>query len=305
MCFLASVHGGNLTLTWYHPPKCGTFALTLLRYGCPSLPDDAALPELAQNARGGDARTPELLEVFRRQYPYYKYCERGFGLDGEHARVGNEKKSRDGTIQVEWGYRNRMHTFVTVLREPRDRLLSHFAVVARVRAGKGGLRRPRPLSFFDSERSVYLNGLTADLPRTTDVLERTRVAIARLRDGFAFVGLTKRWAHSVCLFHATLAPAGDCLPPEFASAARPAERTTTGPDALQELQSLGLNYSMSDPFWQDIPDDPVYHAAVAIFDARFASAGLGDAACATTVCPRAAAFFQPGRRRRDVRSRRS
>merc|ERR1740130_1700859 len=45
---------------------------------------------------------------------------------------------------------------------------------------------------------------------TDDMVE---LALWRLSDGFAFVGLTEEWALSVCLFHAMFG--GDCHEREF------------------------------------------------------------------------------------------
>lgn len=160
--------------------------------------------------------------------------------------------------------------FVTILRDPRERILSHLALVTQHR-----VRRRRPpssdLSKLAGEKSVYVRGLTADLAATD-----AGTAAARLEEGFQFVGILESWAVSVCLFHA-LFPGVACLETEFANS-RPGP---AGHDRLAYLNDAGWNISLTDPFWTaDFPDLAVYDAAVRWFDARRRS----DAVCGT-ICP--------------------
>ena len=160
--------------------------------------------------------------------------------------------------------------FVTILRDPRERILSHLALVTQHR-----VRRRQPpssdLSKLAGEKSVYVRGLTADLAATD-----AGTAAARLEEGFQFVGILESWAVSVCLFHA-LFPGVACVDAEFANS-RPGP---AGHDRLAYLNDAGWNISLTDPFWTaDFPDLAVYAAAVRWFDAR----RRGDDEC-RTICP--------------------
>ena len=254
----------NYTFVWYHPHKCGTsFALTLLRFDCPNLPDVAALETTASTA-ATQPRPSKLIGDFKAKYD----CDAR--LNGEHTRVGRERRSRDGSEQLEWSWVQRKGLFVTILRDPRERILSHLALVTQHR-----LRRRRPpssdLSKLAGEKSVYVRGLTADLAAAD-----AGTAAARLEEGFQFVGILSSWAASVCLFHA-LFPGVACVDAEFAnSRPGPAQR-----NRLAYLNDAGLNLSLDDPFWTaDFPDLAVYAAAVRWFDAR----RRGDDEC-RTICP--------------------
>ena len=254
----------NYTFVWYHPHKCGTsFALTLLRFDCPDLPDDAALETTASTA-ATQPRPSKLIGDFKAKYD----CDAR--LNGEHTRVGRERRSRDGSEQLEWSWVQRKGLFVTILRDPRERILSHLALVTQHR-----VRRRQPpssdLSKLAGEKSVYVRGLTADLAATD-----AGTAAARLEEGFQFVGILSSWAASVCLFHA-LFPGVACVDAEFANS-RPGP---AGHDRLAYLNDAGWNISLTDPFWTaDFPDLAVYDAAVRWFDARRRS----DAVCGT-ICP--------------------
>ena len=88
----------NYTFVWYHPHKCGTsFALKLLRYDCRNLPDDAALDTTASTA-AKQPRPSKLIGDFKAKYD----CDAR--LNGEHTRVGRERRSRDGSEQLEWSW---------------------------------------------------------------------------------------------------------------------------------------------------------------------------------------------------------
>ena len=169
-----------------------------------------------------------------------------------------------------WSWVQRKGLFVTILRDPRERILSHLALVTQHR-----LRRRRPpssdLSKLAGEKSVYVRGLTADLAAAD-----AGTAAARLEEGFQFVGILSNWAASICLFHA-LFPGVACVDAEFANS-RPGP---AGQDRLAYLNDAGWNISLDDPFWTvDFPDLAVYDAAVRWFDAR----RRGDDEC-RTICP--------------------
>ena len=277
-CILTYARARNVTtFTWWHPQNCGDhFAMTLLRYGCPGLPDDASLPAAYTAADGVPVRTKVVSDFKAR---YYESC-RGVALDDNRARIGVERRSRDGGEQLEWSWQQRKGNFIVLLRDPRQRLLSHLAALTRQR-----LKRRRPptsnLARMTAERTVFARGLTADMEKADDQARRWTAAVDRLETGFAFVGIAERWSQSVCLFHSLFG--GDCLPSEMTP------QTTHTPDALGYLNSNGWNISVDDPWWQpaNFPDVAVYAAAVRWFERRRVS----DEACAAEICPRARASF--------------
>merc|ERR1719272_267853 len=115
---------------------------------------------------------------------------------------------------------------------------------------------------------------------TGDMVTR---AIQRLEDGFSFVGLTDRWALSVCLFHAMFG--GECHEREFENV-RPGARRR---GSLYETEQLG--------HWKDIYDGALYMHAERIFMANAEKFGVCHVSCRKSICssmptPRLERLFQ-------------
>eukprot|EP00435_Cladocopium_sp_Y103_P069715 s27_g33.t2 len=109
-------------------------------------------------------------------------------------------------------------------------------------------------------RNRSLNATQADIS----------MALERLREGFAFVGLQEEWSLSICLFHAKFG--GPCRKLEFLDT-RPDNRITS---VTSTYDTAILNG------WVDEIDRPVYAEAVKMFKADLAKFGVSHESC--TAC---------------------
>lgn len=107
----------------------------------------------------------------------------------------------------------------------------------------------------------------------------TSLALDRLRDGFAFVGLTDAYALSICLFHAM--HGGECSETEFVNA------NPTG-EVRHAFASTEDLYNQSSSF-EDPDDLAVFHAARNQFCGDLARYDVTHASCRERLCPAAAA----------------
>eukprot|EP00438_Fugacium_kawagutii_P032691 Skav221352 [mRNA] locus=scaffold1845:222188:222670:+ [translate_table: standard] len=92
------------------------------------------------------------------------------------------------------------------------------------------------------------------------------LALKRLQEGFAFVGLTEEWELSVCLFHAKFG--GPCQAIEFVNT-RPTQR----PNNSKSYDTSILNG------WVDEIDAPVYAEAKRLFHDDLARYGVSHETC--------------------------
>mmetsp|Transcript_61271 Transcript_61271/g.146032 ORF Transcript_61271/g.146032 Transcript_61271/m.146032 type:complete len:312 (+) Transcript_61271:47-982(+) len=92
-------------------------------------------------------------------------------------------------------------------------------------------------------------------------------AARRVREGFAFVGITEMWDLSMCLFHKMFG--GACQPSDFDDI-RP---TTPGKTAKAE-------YNVSELLgWEDDADAVVYEAALDVFHKNLAAFSVSHSTC--------------------------
>jgi hypothetical protein len=102
------------------------------------------------------------------------------------------------------------------------------------------------------------------------------LAVHRLRNGFAFVGLTEQWALSICLFHAIFG--GPCHAVEFENA-RPS-RATEGFWRRRELaEAIAAAAALPDPY-----DEAIYAEARSRFLRDVAEYRLSTSRC-RALCP--------------------
>jgi len=103
----------------------------------------------------------------------------------------------------------------------------------------------------------------------------------RLRDGFAFVGLTHRWAESMCLFHARMG-LGQCHACEFAKYNTGTEKMQRGEEkALPKLSEKDKAFLST---YRDDIDEPLLEYAEALFEERRRQHGATDSWCAACGC---------------------
>eukprot|EP00438_Fugacium_kawagutii_P006428 Skav210656 [mRNA] locus=scaffold2527:220114:220491:+ [translate_table: standard] len=93
------------------------------------------------------------------------------------------------------------------------------------------------------------------------------LAIERLREGFAFVGLQEQWELSICLFHAKFG--GPCLATDF---------TDTRPDNKNSNTTSRYNTTILNG-WVDEIDAPVYAEAKRLFYDDLTRYGLSHETC--------------------------
>jgi hypothetical protein len=191
----------------------------------------------------------------------------------EHAGIGG---SKGATFNL-----NRGH-FVTMLRQPEQRLLSqYYHYGPKTLIDENGDRvwpfesdSPSVREYAEWNAGCTVRQLTMDrgrpfgalpLPTSRDVSD----AIDVLREGFVFVGITEEWALSVCLFRAMFG--GQCLSSDL-SDARPGEYSNSSGYDTQELHG-----------WVDVWDGALYAEAVPMFDAATNMYGV-DVEWCTSFC---------------------
>jgi len=110
---------------------------------------------------------------------------------------------------------------------------------------------------------------------TTD--EEAALAVQRLREGFAFVGLTEKWDISVCLFHKMFG--GDCDAAEFV-VSRPGEEQTSTWEGFSKIEKIGHEFDTSQlEGFTDTHDGLVYEEATQIFSANLAKYEVNEESC--------------------------
>ena len=131
------------------------------------------------------------------------------------------------------------------------------------------------LEFAESWKGGMTYQLVVEHP-TTQTLDPDRKAMTRadaekaarrVRDGFAFVGITEEWSLSVCLFHKMFG--GSCQQSDF---------TDTRPSAAGK--SAHVAYNTSELMgWHDDIDEVVYAAALDVFRANLMFFNVSHSTC--------------------------
>ena len=163
--------------------------------------------------------------------------------------------------------------FVALLRQPEQRLLSAYnddydLFRAEPFMSPCENRTPERILSLDEFKSKLAHWETGQivghLPAT---LADVPVALQRLREGFAFVGLQEEWDLSVCLFHTKFG--GPCRNLEFLDT-RPTDRATGN---TREYDTSILDG------WVDEIDGPVYTEAQSLFYDDLKRYGVSHETC--------------------------
>eukprot|EP00435_Cladocopium_sp_Y103_P069429 s27_g33.t1 len=251
---------------WLHIPKCGTSfynALVHLPGSCPGWPENLSI---------NDERFGKCFEVGSRSMcPVWcdqalVHCNR---FPNETHQFLNEEM-----------YQAHKGKFVALFRQPEQRLLSAwydhndiFRADPFIAACAENRTPERLMSMEEFER-VVSGWETKQLAGRNRSLNATQadisMALERLREGFAFVGLQEEWSLSICLFHAKFG--GPCRKLEFLDT-RPDNRITS---VTSTYDTAILNG------WVDEIDRPVYAEAVKMFKADLAKFGVSHESC--TAC---------------------
>jgi hypothetical protein len=176
-------------------------------------------------------------------------------------------------------YRMNAGRFVTMLRQPEQRIISmykHYGAIPlfvdnmQRRSWPYQVRMPVLREYAEWNAGCTVRQLTMDHLVPCDALPlptSREVSIAKtvLQDGFAFVGITEQWALSVCLFRVMFG--GECVKS----------------DLLDTRPGVSYNGSFYDTSelegWVDDLDGPVYDEAVSMFESTRKVYGVEPSSC--------------------------
>lgn len=199
------------------------------------------------------------------------------GLGGGDATGGNNDEGAQMPA-VDSQYDAHRGNLVAMFRRPDERVVSSFW--SRIGTDRGfpdtaDLDAYRQRAAGCITKTLTRGGaypcMESDVPPTD---EEVNVAIERLRNGFAFVGLTEEWNLSMCLWHAMIG--GTPYVEEFQTyrpvvvGKRPSERSAEEETELQEQQQ-------SEHY--DKADEAVYRAAEEVFWSNFDKVGMTAERC--------------------------
>lgn len=209
------------------------------------------------------------------RHPPAQLCEGGWSTS--FAAIPHSQ--RHWGISLDNWQKNKGH-FVTMLRQPEQRLLSHWHYNAS-HPGFAPGHASNIHEFAEQMQGCAVKMLTQggrsptfpggkfrDSSPCFDVTSKPNMAMAheavqRLREGFAFVGLTDKWQLSVCLFHAMYG--AKCNDVEFQDVNRQRQNTTWDVAGLQGFH---------DPF-----DGLLYEEAQRIFHEKLELYGVTEESC--------------------------
>lgn len=244
---------------WLHIPKCGTsFANTVMH-----MPN--VCPGLGENLSIDDEQFGKCFE-HTLQKNCLRWCDQSLIHCNwpiqSHQFLSDEK------------YEEYKGKFVALLRQPEQRLLSAYNDDGDLFRAEPFIsicaenRTPERILSLDEFKSKWAHWATGQivghLPAT---LADVPVALQRLREGFAFVGLQEEWDLSVCLFHTKFG--GPCRNLEFLDT-RPSDRATGN---TSEYDTSILDG------WVDEIDGPVYTEAQRLFYDDLKRYGVSHETC--------------------------
>lgn len=222
-CSLCDGEKKTKRIRWIHVPKTGTtFANTVLRSACDSLPDYAAMRAVAgQNLR----HAPHGMIV-----PYFSSC---FPRAVRACRLDGGFKFVEGHHVIQ-SFNPNSVAYVTMLREPFSRLVSSY------HDNFHDCKRCRGMSLLDYARSeetwgIYARYFVGNVKDAAEAVKRTKWRLAQ----FAFVGIVEQWSRSVCLYHSAIGGKAMPISAEIVDTVRksPLHNQTT----LAELAALIRN----------------------------------------------------------------
>jgi len=258
---------------WAHFPKCGSSLLNAIIH----LP--GFCPSLANTTLGAGETSQCWMMRWARGRCFDQCNPEKFACQSSgppHLKLGDRYAFQKGRL-------------VGMFRQPEQRILSayydddhNFAAADQdlAQAGhwcgsKDGLPKMPLLDFAEQWRGGMTYQLVAKgrggvlnlagRPPTThhDAAEAAR----RVREGFAFVGITEMWDLSMCLFHKMFG--GACQPSDFEDI-RPSSPGKTAQAEYNASELLG---------WQDDADAVVYQAALDVFHKNLAAFSVSHSTC--------------------------
>lgn len=249
-------------VAWVHIPKAGSSFLNVLYHNqvlCPGTPKDAWL---ADGLEGGRV-VPKFLET----YPPDEYCPGSWSTTYPASSGRNH-------VPIGSLYAANAGHFVVMLRQPEQRIISAYNYQLSVPAwmlGWTGSLRNFAETFQGSAVKMLARTKTSEafylIESSPPSVEEDNLAVQRLHDGFAFVGLTDEWELSVCLFHAMFG--GECVIEELYDM-RP------GPNRSSEHELYDLSALEG---FIDVHDGRLYAEAQIIFGSSSQRYGVTKSTC--------------------------
>jgi hypothetical protein len=260
-------------VAWFHIEKTGTsFANTIYHTPavCPSMPADSYVSSAVGE--------------------YGTWDHEAWGRESEMC-PGGFSKSYQSTLSF-WLHEglsmdtwllNKGH-FVTMLRQPEQRILSHYGnelkEIQWMRYPTGERvwpytsSTPSAREFAEVMAGCSVKQLTLDdydpcYRVETPTPEDVTLAINRLRQGFAFVGITDHWDLSICLFRAMFG--GECNSLDLMNT-RPFNGTTADTEDYDTSVLEG---------WTDDRDGQLYKAGVELFKKSLSLYSVDETSCAS------------------------
>ena len=273
------LHNG---LAWLHVPKASSSARTIF----------ASVLDINPCCVDAAARAANL-----RPLPSCTVSRELLGCDNPHPEGATPptywtRPWSDHTAIDEEAYNEWRGRFVGIFRHPLARAVSSVAFFGV----QPGMTVPESLQQFAGAQTHMLSGVCSGVAGTTtgsmgdnppcphETTQADReVAHTRLREGFAFVGLTDSYVLSVCLFHAM--HGGPCTRNDFLNI-NPTDHPDTSGSGRRSFSSDQL-YGYADHFHDD-DDMAVFNIVHERFCTDLATYDVTHERCANEICPEAA-----------------
>ncbi|CAK0864788.1 unnamed protein product [Prorocentrum cordatum] len=243
-------------VAWFHVPKTGTsFCNTL--YHTPGVCEFFPRENYIGDSTSAGSWDPTWRAMDG-------LCPGGFSATYRPATTGQH----GGLDQSLWEL-NRGH-LVTMLRQPEQRLISGYNHEGQMEwpfdTPAASLREYAEWMAGGTVRQLARGGGHASGELPVPTAEEVSVAVGRLRDGFAFVGVTEQWDLSVCLFRAMFG--GVCVASDFSNTRLGNASTGSSLYDTSELYGFVDNY-----------DGPVYAEALVLLSKGVELYGVDESKC--------------------------
>jgi len=249
-------------VAWFHPMKCGSSFFNVL-VGLESLWEDCPVEQRLDPATKKED-TEDTLSVVLEACP---------GVFGEIPPVCTHPQCWwGGHMSLSTIYEGNKGHFVAVLRQPEQMLLSGYN---ELHGWFGDLPPKNALEYVTVMQGCQTKMLGRDSslsPCRSDepflpTESETALALQRLREGFAWVGLTDAWDTSICAFHAKFG--GACRASDF-------NNVNPGNKANQTLYDTSVLRGFVDK-----ADGQIFAEAKAMFSEDLARYGVNPTSCAS------------------------
>jgi len=249
-------------ITFIHTPKAAgnqfVYSLIALPGVCPKTEFEVAMQDFAENGK-------QLVNLFHQNKSLS--CS-GFADMSDFGILFGSHVKGYGAVYSRFFAGPPAHGFI-LFRQPEQRIISQY--------NHHMIKSPdddTPMKEFAQARAgCVVKLLTTSLenpcsePYAAPSDDSVSLAVQRLRDGFAFVGLVEEYDLSVCLLHAMFG--GECSSMELTSVHLGGNRNSTSEaDDTAELEN-----------WTDVPDGVLYSEAADRFQLKLHTYGVSEQSC--------------------------